>query len=55
MIFWLEDQSRHRAAKFDERHQKRTVEVAAKAFRFAIARVSNGVVRAPSSRFVHSG
>ena len=43
MIVWLVDQSRHRAARVDERHQKWTVEVAAMAFRCAIARVGNGV------------
>jgi hypothetical protein len=43
MIGLLVDQSRHRAARVDERHQKRTVEVAAMTFRFAIARVGNGL------------
>jgi hypothetical protein len=38
---WLADQSRHRAARVDERHQKRTVEVAAMAFRCAIGALRN--------------
>jgi hypothetical protein len=50
MIGRLVDQSRHRAATFVERHQKRTVEVAAKAFTFAIAHVSNDLFGRPSSR-----
>jgi len=41
MIGLLVDQSRHRAARVDERHQKRTFDVAAMAFRCAIARVGN--------------
>jgi hypothetical protein len=34
---WLVDQSRHRAATVRPRHQKRTVEVAAMAFRCVIS------------------
>jgi hypothetical protein len=37
----LGDQSRHRAARVDERHQKRTVEGAAMAFRCAIGALGN--------------
>jgi hypothetical protein len=37
----LGDQSRHRAAKVDERHQKWTVEVAALAFKCAIGALGN--------------
>jgi len=38
MIGWLNDQSRHRAAKDWPRHQKRTVEIAATGFRCVIER-----------------
>jgi len=49
MIGWLVDQSRHRAARVVERHQKWTAEVAAMTFRFAIDRADTGV-GGPASR-----
>ena len=49
MIGMLVDQSRHRAARVDERHQKRTVEAAAMAFRCAIGALGNGLARVQSS------
>jgi hypothetical protein len=36
MIVWLVDQSRHRAANVQSRHQRRAVEQAAKAIRFVM-------------------
>jgi hypothetical protein len=45
----LADQSRHRAARVDERHQKRAVGSAAKAFRCAIGAFDTGGGGWPSS------
>jgi hypothetical protein len=48
----LFDQSRHRAARVDERHQKWTVEVAGVAFRCAIGALGTGLGRVQSSGFI---